>query len=780
MLEAFSPWSAGLTPARPVNGLLGDLVQQMYPWRRFAQQELAAGRFPLWSPYGGGGTPLFANGQSAVLFPLNLATVWLPADLASTMVQLAKPPLAAAGTALFMRAIGASLTASLLAGTAWAFAGPMVTWLGWPHTNALALLPYLFWATVRWLQRPAVKWWVAHAVLLAIQLFGGHPETTAHSVFSLGIFVLCWTLGAPLLADPELIRKPVALARRSLRTTVLLGGGWGLSVGIGTALAGVQVVPLLEAISFGIQAAERSGGALSRVVLERETVLTWLVPNYFGTPLAQAFGTLAYLNYNETLGYVGLGTVALAVAGLLVLRLGTPGKRLACAGLVALTVIALGLTYGIPVITELRRLPGLGHAANTRFVFMVGFGLACLAGFGLDGCRHHRWLTWGVVGTLLAVSAVCAGLSLAPNVLMPDEVGARPLAPFEAVVWRQGQLWRTAGLAALWAFAGVALFKIRTRIPWSALVLVPLLLDMGLFTWHYNPTIERSRVERVPPAVEFIRAQGGSERVIALGDALLPNGGMLYGLHDLRVYDAVAHRRVLGFFEEVDPEVRDDVRSRFYLFVSKPDVDLLNLSSVRWVIAPLRDPKLDAVPWATGNGLAQRYTDDSAAVWEIARPRPRAYLTRDVTEVDGETEALRWVTGWDAAQPRGAVVERDGRALPFHVEPQANVETVAVQARPGHLELDVRAPDGGLLVVNDALYPGWTARVDGVPAPLLQTNYLFMGVPLSSGNHRVTLDYAPGSFTLGLILSGLGVLVLALVALAARHQAIRRRGVESD
>ena len=193
MLEAFAPWTQP-TSVRPVNGLLGDQVQQLYPWRVLAHQELSRGRFPLWNPYGGGGTPLFANGQSALLFPVNLVVLWLPADVAATVAELVKPPLAAIGTALFLRVLGVGAVGCVLAGIAWAFSGPMVTWLGWPHTNALLMVPYLFWTTTRWLQSGLWRWWTGLAVALAVQLFGGHPETTAHGLVALGIFVAAWLL----------------------------------------------------------------------------------------------------------------------------------------------------------------------------------------------------------------------------------------------------------------------------------------------------------------------------------------------------------------------------------------------------------------------------------------------------------------------------------------------------------------------------------------------------------------------------------------------------------
>jgi uncharacterized membrane protein YfhO len=40
---------------------------------------------------------------------------------------------------------------------------------------------------------------------------------------------------------------------------------------------------------------------------------------------------------------------------------------------------------------------------------------------------------------------------------------------------------------------------------------------------------------------------------------------------------------------------------------------------------------------------------------------------------------------------------------------------------------------------------GWTARVDGVPRPVLRVNEVQMGIAIEGGPHRVALRYeAPG------------------------------------
>ncbi|MEA2642926.1 MAG: hypothetical protein QOF51_4320 [Chloroflexota bacterium] len=744
MLAAFPPWTAGHVPQRPANGLLGDIVQQMYPWRVLAQHELAAGRFPLWNPYAGGGVPLFANGQSAILFPPNVATYWLSPDVAATLTQLAKPPLAAIGMALFLVALGVRRSGAVFGGVAWGFSGPMVTWLGWPHTNALLVTPYLFWTATRGLQTGGLHWWLSHAGALAIQLFGGHPETTAHSEFALGLFVAAW-LGQDLAG---------ALVRRnglwsSARSSVVRGVAFGASVVLGAGLAAVQVIPLLAAIGDGIQAAERGSGLLSGVVLERETAATWLVPNLFGSPLGQTIGPLNFLNYNETIGYAGLGTLILALMSL------GAGRRRGWLGLAVLTIVALGIAYGIPGITEMRRLPGLNQAANTRFIFVTAFGFCALAGIGLDATwratRRWPWLV-GVSVALLAALGV-GMLAFSPQMLLPDATGATPLAPVDAIAFRRHELLATATIAAIW---GVSLAIVGLRSHWRQrgewLVYAPLLalvLDLYHFGGHYNPTITAAELAQIPPAIGFLQQHAPGDRMIALGDALLPNAATLYGVDDLRVYEPVAQHRVLEYFEQIDDQVRTDVRSRFYLFVNHPNVPLLSAASVHWVMVPLAEHDVTTAADLRAAGLVQRYSDDAVAMWENPAACPLVYVLPADATPPATPSSIK------AGQPlRCAASSTDGAP---HIE---------AQLTPGHADILAFSPGGGTLVVAEALYDGWQATVDGQATPIQLVDGLFMGVAISSGTHRVELAYRPIAFTAGIAvsaLSGLCVLAVTLV-----------------
>src|SRR5439155_20994336 len=128
----------------------------------------------------------------------------------------------------------------------------------------------------------------------------------------LGVFVLVWV--AALVANggatsegqnatpsppPWSLRGRASGIVPKVGSSLLLLSGWAVAIGMGVALAAVQVIPVLAAISESVTAAERSGRALAGLVLDRETLLTWLVPDFFGSPLAQTVGPLNYLIYNE-------------------------------------------------------------------------------------------------------------------------------------------------------------------------------------------------------------------------------------------------------------------------------------------------------------------------------------------------------------------------------------------------------------------------------------------------------------------------------------------------
>jgi uncharacterized membrane protein YfhO len=88
--------------------------------------------------------------------------------------------------------------------------------------------------------------------------------------------------------------------------------------------------------------------------------------------------------------------------------------------------------------------------------------------------------------------------------------------------------------------------------------------------------------------------------------------------------------------------------------------------------------------------------------------------------------------------------------------------------QPGRVDLSVRAESPGLLVLNDAFAPGWTAEVDGRPAAIHRANYLVRGVWLEPGAHGVRFEYRTPGLRLGLVVA-LGVAAALAAWVAARR-----------
>jgi hypothetical protein len=71
------------------------------------------------------------------------------------------------------------------------------------------------------------------------------------------------------------------------------------------------------------------------------------------------------------------------------------------------------------------------------------------------------------------------------------------------------------------------------------------------------------------------------------------------------------------------------------------------------------------------------------------------------------------------------------------------------------------------LILRDACFPGWTARVDGVEVPIACEDILFRAVRLPAGAREVVFSYQPASVRIGAALSAAGIALWLGLALAA-------------
>ena len=86
-----------------------------------------------------------------------------------------------------------------------------------------------------------------------------------------------------------------------------------------------------------------------------------------------------------------------------------------------------------------------------------------------------------------------------------------------------------------------------------------------------------------------------------------------------------------------------------------------------------------------------------------------------------------------------------------------NVE--AFEDRGNSVSMQVAVKNRSVLVLSDSWYPGWTASVDGHKQPIFRANFLFRGVFLEPGAHRVEFEYRPFRFTVGICICALSAAI---------------------
>jgi hypothetical protein len=130
----------------------------------------------------------------------------------------------------------------------------------------------------------------------------------------------------------------------------------------------------------------------------------------------------------------------------------------------------------------------------------------------------------------------------------------------------------------------------------------------------------------------------------------------------------------------------------------------------------------------------------NAYVYENPRALPRVMLLTDWRAADFD-ELVR--SGWPAGvDPRRVVLLK--RAPAGFVRGAAAAGSARlVRYANTEVAVEVEAPAGGILLLNDVWHPWWRASVDGADAEILKANVIFRAVVCPRGRHLVRFTFHP-------------------------------------
>lgn len=760
------------------NPQLVDGITVFEPFLAYTRSVLP--HIPLWDPYIMGGTPYLADMQSAIFSPFSLPAYLLPFWWSLGVIAVMKVVVAAMGVFLLGRRIGMRPGGAFLAGLVFAFGFFMIAWIPWPLTNVFPLIPWTLLATEAVVRRPGPLSMSGLAFVTALQLFGGHPESSMQLLFATVAWFLlrlCQTEGG-LVAAVSAARRArssvlSALARKSWRPAVTFAAGLVL----GAALAAVVILPFLELLHHSNDLTLRPRGA---VHVEPKYFFAALIPDYFP-------GSFAI----ETAFYTGALPLLLAVISLA--RPSVTRVALAVAGLASLLIV-LGLP---PLFSLAAHTPGLDLTFLSRLTIFFLLAIALLAGFGLDdvlaaGLERRQLLAGGGAAVLLfvlpIVLVVATGatslryLGRAASIAFLFARAPLPGAPHVDPVVRLAGL--LVWVVVITAAAALLFLRVSRRLGKATFLALAVLLVAGdLFQagMGYNPGIPQSHADL--PATGAIRylAREDPARFVAVTvydgvNPLPPDVGMRYGLYDLRGYDlpvitqfATLWRRYMAPPNPLLPVDTPSLPLGVYDQLSPKTVRILSLFGVRDVL-------VQPSARLTNTGFRLVYSGRDARVYENLSALPRAFLVGGDDVVKHGSDELSTIVS-PAFEPGREVVteQRLGRLADGPLRgPRGSARIVAYRAEK--VTIAVRAGAASELVLSDSYFPGWTATVDGKPVPIHRVDYLLRGVAVPAGASEVVFSYQPTSFAQGWVTSLAAAAVLLLATLVGWRRRRRSDG----
>jgi Bacterial membrane protein YfhO len=759
----------------------------------------------LWSADLFAGYPTFADLNATPYYPFDTGWfLWLSPATAYVWATITQYLIAAGLTAAFLVRIGARGWAAVFGAVVFALGTPMVAQL--QHikiVGAAAWTPLAFLAAenaVRGRLRTA-GWQTALAVTCS--WIGGDPQIAAYAGISTAVYaaVRCWQTGAVAPAP------------------------WlALFAFLGTAMAAIQLLPMHE-----LAARSNRLGAPTVAFALTGSLPPWrlagfLAPYLFGGPKWGLEEWTGDINFFEGSCYVGLLTLALVAAALL-------HRDRRAAAFVAVAALAAFLALGRynPIAAWISGVPPFLYVrVPARWMIPCSFALACLAALGCQRLfdplrvapwsRALRWITLGLVAWL--------ALALLANLLVfgfPGPVRefadwwvasrrlGRPGAP-DAESYRRAldERWIPNVRASVWIFgpamglplmlAALALATLSIapragrRLGQPSLVAV-LLADLWL-TNHdldLNAAVARDVLESAPQVVRFLWSEprdgrrvyawwgGGGRGAGESGDALArefatgDREAWLRGFKEMLPMNVAALWNVPLFNAHSPTWLADQERAVDEIEGAKPKrisweerferlraaLPLLRAASIRYILSPV-DVDL--------TGLSERFRaaalDGGFAVrvYELDSAMPRAYWVPRLRSVPDDEALWRelFSASFDAANEALAIGVEEIAAAG-----RADAEVVAVAERPTERVYRVAAQAGGILVLTESQYPGWSATVNDHEQPILEVDGMFQAVHVPAGTSVVRFAFRPRSLARGACITLAGVLATVVACAMA-------------
>jgi len=684
------------------NFLITDPIRQQIPWRKVVIDAWKTHTGGMWNPYTFLGVPLDANIQAAPFYPFNLLFLFMPFQLAWTMLIIVQPFLASVLLFLFLRHHKLSVISSIFAGMVWAFSGFSMTWLTWGTMlqTALWIPAILLSVDHMFMNREHGKktfgWSLKFVFSSIMMLFAGHIQIAAYGCVLVFLYIV-W-------------KRPSRQVLTSLLPVLC-------AVGL---VGAVQLNPFIRLVLDSGRSGAFDNWKMAGWFLPWQHLAGFIAPDFFGNP-----ATLNYWgvwNYGELTGYVGVVPLLLAMGAF------------GLTGLPSFFIIILGLSLvfvlpnPVSMLPFIVRLPIVSVLQPTRLLMLIDLSLAILAGYGLERLVVQKRLSTTGFGIGALGLMTLWSIALIGKYVIHDNTIVQNLA-----VSARNLVVPTALFIAGGMFMAVIVRKKSHKISAAVLLFLSILtlFDLFRFGWKFTPFSQSSYFFPETDVIRFLKGQEKPFRVMSVDDRILPpNVSAYFGIESVEGYDPIApirYERFVASSEQKKPLLTGNTGFNRIYTAHSYDSPLVPYFNARFILAltDMSEP-----------GLTLAFRSGDVRVYESNKAFPRAYVAEEVMRETSDEETLN------------TLLSKPGRLGIYHGRtdimniPLSSEEIVVIKGYTDNMiSLSVRTKNPRLLVVLNRYDPRWHASIDGTVVPILRTNYIFSGIPIPQGDHNVILSY---------------------------------------
>ncbi len=718
--------------------IASDVVRQIYPWRMLAMDLLRNGELPLWNPYAFSGTPLLANLQSAVFYPVNILFFIFGDKLAWIMYILLQPVLACWFMYVFLRSLNLERLSALFAGIAYGFIGYVMIWFELGVVGHTAVwLPLSLFGITRFSDTKRLSYLLVSVIALACSLLAGHVQTAVYILIVTAFYYVFVTW------------KRFSWQKTFLYCSVLL---------LAFGLAAIQLVPSFELLQLSARNAETSAEVFYRMQLPFSHFALLFAPDFFGNPATNNFWGI---DYNEFLSFVGVTALVFSCIGIF----HYVGDRVVRFFLgVGLLALLLALPTPLSGALQLFQVPVLGTGIPARSLFLFEFSLVVLSGYGVQAVIQRKKISFlpiMIVGIIY--------IFLWMIVLFHSFYNSDTQLISHLTVSKRNLILPTATFLTV----SLLLFALRFRVALSYLVLF-LCIGLAAFEYSYQfykylPFSPGTYMFPSHPLVNYLRDQTPPDRVYGYDTARFEtNFPTEWRVFSPEGYDPLYIRRYGELMHSAHTlaSTRLVPRSDASFEHSLPIVDsrekrmLLNMLGVKYAVDKNDlfrsewEPETDRFP---SERFELIWQEGKWKVYENKEVLPRASVYYDWSIEYDDSRSLAIL--FDEFPYRTELLLSE---QPSFVASGSSEITPAVitSYSAGSVTITADAKADGMLLITDAWYPGWNAYVDGRKEKVYQANYALRAVPLRKGTHEIIMKFEPMSFTIGAGITAFSLILL--------------------